>query len=392
MRTFEYRLYPNRAQRQQLMACLIGSRAIYNEMLVALKAQYEESGTFPTKYDLTARFKGRGGEAVPATTVQTLADRLSKALKRFLQMKDLGLPVGFPRFKTPNRWHSIQVRQYGKDVALDSDGKHLHVPAKLGKRLKIKLHRPLEGAPVTAHLVLRADGHWYALIVCETAPQDEYGKVHERTAQTPQIICEHPDVGLDVGLKVFLADSNGSIIENPRRYRRGQKRLAKAQHVSYRRKKGSQRRRKAKREVAKQHLKISRQRRDFHFKTAKHYAERYSRICVEDLNVAGMVKNHALAKSIHDASWSAFLGILEDKAERAGHQVIRVPARFTSQKCSRCGEYVQKSLSVRTHICPSCGLVEDRDVNAAKNIKQAGALPSGTGTDGLPVELRSPRL
>ena len=174
MRTFEYRLYPSRAQHQQLMACLIEARAIYNEMLVALKAQYETNNTFPSKYDLTARFKGRGGDLVPATTVQTLADRLSKALKRFLQMKDLGLPVGFPRFKTPNRWHSIQLRQYAtsRDVWLDDDGKHLHVPAKLGRLLKIKVHRLLVGTPVTAHLVLRADGHWYALIVCETTPQD----------------------------------------------------------------------------------------------------------------------------------------------------------------------------------------------------------------------------
>src|SRR6478736_4116465 len=106
MRTFEYRLYPNRIQRQQLMACLMESRVIYNEMLAALKAQYEEMATFPSKYDLTARFKGRSGETVPATTVQALADRLSKALKCFLQMKELGLPVGFPRFKTPNHWHS----------------------------------------------------------------------------------------------------------------------------------------------------------------------------------------------------------------------------------------------------------------------------------------------
>src|SRR5215831_4311779 len=112
MRTFEYRLYPNRAQRQQLMDCLVESRAIYNEMLATLKAQYEADGTFPTKYDLMARFKGCGGEAVPATTVQTLADRLSKALKRYLQLKDLGALAGFPRFKTPNRWHSIQLRQY----------------------------------------------------------------------------------------------------------------------------------------------------------------------------------------------------------------------------------------------------------------------------------------
>src|SRR5215469_7625464 len=226
MRTFKYRLYPNRAQRQQLMTCLIESRAIYNEMLAALKAQYEADGTFPTKYDLTAHFKGRGGEIVPATTVQTLADRLSKALKRFLQRKELGLPVGFPRFKTPNRWHSIQLRQYEthRDVWLDEDGKHLHVPAKLGRLLKIKQHRPLEGTPVTAHLVLRADGHWYALIVCETTPQDAFGEAHPSHEA-----CEHPAIGLDVGLKVFLADSEGGTVENPRHYRQGQKRLARAQ-------------------------------------------------------------------------------------------------------------------------------------------------------------------
>src|SRR5215813_1569831 len=223
MRTIEYRLYPNRAQRRQLMSCLVESRAIYNEMLTALKAQYEADGTFPTKYDLTARFKGRGGEVVPATAVQTLADRLSKALKRSLQMKDLGMPVGFPRFKTANRWHSIQLRQYEthRDVWLDEDGKHLHVPAKLGRLLKIKLHRQLVGTPVSAHLVLRADAHWYALIVCEALPQDTFGEAHP--AQTD---CDHPAIALDVGLKVFLADSEGETVENPRHYRRGQKRLA----------------------------------------------------------------------------------------------------------------------------------------------------------------------
>lgn len=394
MRTFEYRLYPNRAQRQQLITCLIESRGLYNEMLEALKAQYETDGTFPSKYDLNLRFKGRGGEAVPASTVQMLSDRLSKALKRYLHLKDLGLSVGFPRFKTPNRWHSIQLRQYAvsRDVWLDADCRHLHVPAKLGRLLKIKLHRPLEGMPVTAHLVLRADGHWYALIVCETAPQDDHGNIHPE-----QAACAHPAVGLDVGLKVFLADSEGVTVENPHHYRRGQKRLAHAQRTVCRRTKGSHRRRKANREVASKHLKISRQRHDFHFKTAKRYAGRYGRICVENLNMNGMVRNHHLAKSIHDASWNAFLDILTDKAERAGHVVVRVPARFTTQKCSRCGEYVQKSLSVRTHICTSCGLVEDRDVNAAKNILQAGvqhaiqagAPPSWTGQDAAPGEARS---
>ena len=118
---------------------------------------------------------------------------------------------------------------------------------------------------VTAHLLLRADNQWYALIVCETLPQDEQGVVHPERA-----VCDHPAIGLDVGLKVFLADSDGELVENPRYYRNGQKRLAHAQRTVCRRTKGRQRRRKAKREVACKHLKIGRQRRDFHFKTAKH--------------------------------------------------------------------------------------------------------------------------
>src|SRR5712691_700352 len=191
MRTFEYRVYPNKQQSHLLMQCLIESRLLYNKMLETVRAQYEERGTFPGKYDLTARFKGHGGEHIPATTVQTLADRLSKALKRFLAWKELDKRVGFPRFKKGNRWHSIQLRQWGRDCSLHEDKKHLIVPKKIGKFLKIKLHRPYEGTPKTVHLVLRADGHWYALIMCETEPQTEHLPSE----------CSHPDIGLDVGLK-----------------------------------------------------------------------------------------------------------------------------------------------------------------------------------------------
>jgi putative transposase len=187
----------------------------------------------------------------------------------------------------------------------------------------------------------------------------------------------HVDIGIDVGLKSFLTDSEGHTVENPRFYRTSQKTLRRKQRQLSRRKKGSHRRRKAAKNVAKTHLKINRQRRDHHFKTAKPYAEGYQRIVVEDLAIYTMVKNHHLAKSIMDASWGAFLDILEAKAASAGHQVIRVNPRFTSQQCHQCGEIVQKSLSVRTHICPFCGYVADRDVNAAKNIVcKAGAPPS----------------
>jgi putative transposase len=340
------------------MQCLSETRQLYNEMLETVKAQYAEKKMFPGKYELTARFKGRGGEHVPATTVQTLADRLTKALKRSLAFIELGEQVGFPRFKKPNRWHSFQLRQYGKDVYLHEDQKHLIVPAKIGKSLKIKLHPLIEGTPKTVYLVLRADGHWYALVVCETEPPTEH---------LPSS-CSHPAIGIDVGMKFFLTDSEGNTVPNPRFYRTSQTTLRRKQRQLSRRKQGSHRRRKAARSTAQTHLKIKRQRRDFHYKTAKQYAEHYQVIAVEKLSLLNMVQNHSLAKSIMDASWGAFLDILSEKAERAGHAVIRVNPRYTSQKCYRCGEMVQKSLSVRTHLCPSCGYIEDRDVNAAKNI------------------------
>src|SRR6266700_3875945 len=358
MRTFEFRLYPNKDQARLLMACLAESRTIYNGMLETVKAQYEQDEIFPSKYDLEATFKGQG-DHVPATTVQMLADRLSKSLTRFLAAKKHAIPgIGFPRFKQPNRWHSLQLRQYGKDCYLHEDKKHLIVPKTVGHFLKSKLHRPIEGTPKTVHLVHRADGHWYALIVCETEPL---------TSHLPSG-CNHPDIGIDVGLKSFLTDSEGNTVENPRFYRTSQKTLRRKQRQLCRRKKDSKRRRKAARNTAKTHLKIKRQRRDFHYKVAKQYAEQYQVLAVEKLSILNLLQNHALAKSIMDASWGAFLDILEAKAASAGHQVIRVNPRYTSQKCHKCGEVVQKSLSVRTHMCPFCGYMADRDVNAAQNI------------------------
>jgi putative transposase len=366
-KTFEYRLYPTRRQRELLMACLTESRRLYNEMLETVKDHYAESGDFLFKNELAGRFKGRGGECVPATTVQTLADRLDKALRRYVARKKRKERVGFPRFKSPNRWHSITLRQWGKDVGFEQG--RLRVPKKLGKSIKIKQHRSLEGAPKTACLKFEADGKWYALIVCDLG--DEPPERIEGTA-----------VGLDVGIKVFVADSEGNTVENPRYYRRSQKKLRSAQRRTCRRKKGSKRRRKAARAVAKRHLKIARQRKNFLHKTARRYVEAYETIVVEDLNVAGMVKNRHLAKSIADASWSKFIKILEQKAESAGARVVKVSAHFTTQQCSECPQLVPKSLSVRTHTCIHCGHTQDRDVNAAKNILRAWTGPSERNVGG----------
>jgi putative transposase len=379
MRTYEFRLYPTQDQRRRLAACLYESRLLYNEMLEREQQQYQDTGRFLSKYDLTARFKGRCGAYVPATTVQCLADRLAKALATFLKYKDDGW--GFPRFRSGNQWHSIHLRQFarGKDVWLD--GRLLRVPGKLGTAIKIKRHREVDGTPKTCFLVKRADGHWYVLIVCELPAASDLSHPAD----------DRPAIGIDVGLKVFLADSDGGMVENPRFFRTSQAALRRKQRRLSARKKGSRRRRKMARSTAQAHLKIERQRRDFHFKTAKRYADAYQTIVVEDLNIRGLARTK-LAKSILDAAWGAFLFILTYKAESAGGQVVRINPRFTTQKCSKCGELVTKSLSVRTHICPSCGYVADRDVNAAQNILKAGAPPSGTVADGLLVEPRSRRL
>jgi putative transposase len=377
-KTFEYRLYPTRRQRELLMLCLIDSRHLYNEMLEVVRKHYEQTGEFLFKYELCSLFKGRGGDHVPASTVQAVADRLDKALKRFLRARQSGRKCGFPRFKSANRWHSVRLRQYGRDVFLDPETKRLKVPRKLGGPIKVKQHRPLQGEPKTAHLVLRADGHWYVLVVCDLGERPE--------------AKEGEAIGLDVGLKSFVADSEGNTVENPRCYRRLKKRLRRTQRKACRRKKGSKRRRKAAREAAKLHLKVARQRKDFLHKLARRYVDRYAEIAIEDLNVSGMVKNPHLALSIHDAAWSSFVQMLESKAEEAGSRVSRISPRHTTQRCSRpgCGELVAKTLSVRTHACPSCGHVEDRDVNAARNIlAEARTGPSERNVGGCPG--RAPR-
>ena len=383
-KTFEYRLFVNRSQHAMLLSCLAQSRRLYNEMLELVKAHYDETGKFLGRYDLTYRFKGRGGspgfEHVPQTTVQTLAGRLDKALKRFFHRKEHALKkVGFPRFKSANRWHSIQLRQYGRgrDVFLDPDTGWLRVPRKLGSRLKVKQHRSLEGNPKTAHLVYRADGHWYVLIVCDLG-------------DAPEKRLRGAGVGLDVGLTHFVADSDGNTTQNPRCFKEAAKRLRRVQRKTARRKKGSNRRRKAARQAAKVHLRVARQRKDHAHKTARYYVDRYAFIAVEDLRVENMLKNRYLARAIADAGWSAFKNILVLKAEEAGVRVVEVPPHFTSQRCFNCSEIVQKSLSVRTHVCPYCGYVEERDVHAAKNIlRKARTGPSGDNVAGCSE--RSPR-
>jgi len=183
-------------------------------------------------------------------------------------------------------------------------------------------------------------------------------------------------VGLDLGLKYFVADSNGNKVEAPKFFRKAQYKLARVQRRLSKKQKGGRNRNKVRQIVAKRHLKIQRQRKDWLHKLSYKYANENDVVIVENLNVSGMIRNHHLALSIQDASWTTFINMLEYKLETLSRVLVKVHPAYTSQKCSNCGTIVKKSLSQRTHYCPECLFTDCRDCNAAKNIKKLGMVHS----------------
>src|SRR5439155_47447 len=207
-------------------------------------------------------------------------------------------------------------------------------------------------------IVRRADGYY-----CQFCLDTQRKVEHVPTGR---------QLGVDVGLKAYLTDSQGNTIENPRHYRKAEKKLGRLQRRLSRKHKKSANRKKAQKRLAKQHLKVQRQREDFARKQANALVSSCDLIAYENLQMRNMVRNRKLAKSIHDAGWGIFLQWLARYAFLHDIPVIAVPPHFTSQKCSDCGTIVQKSLSIRTHICHGCGVVLDRDHNAAL-VRRLGA-------------------
>ena len=365
-KTFKYKLMPTPAQAQALEHVLWRCRELYNAGLHERKAAWEKchvSVTFTRQSEQLPDIKEVRPEYrdINAQVLQDVLHRVDKAFAAFFRRVRAGEKPGYPRFQGKNRYNSFTYPQLGVHGGAALDGRILSL-AKIG-RISLRLHRPLLGTPKTVTIIREADG-WYACISCAEVPVQPLPLTGQQT-------------GIDVGLKVFLVTAEGEIVENPRHYRKAERELKKAQRRVSRRKKGSKRRRKAVVLLAKKHQKVQRQRRDFHHKTARLLVRQYDVIYLEDLRVSTMIKNRHLAKSISDAGWGRFRTILERKAACADRRVIAVSPAYTSQDCSSCGQRVEKSLSVRTHICPNCGLVLDRDENAARNIQAAGRAVQG---------------
>lgn len=216
-------------------------------------------------------------------------------------------------------------------------------------------------------IVRRADGYYAQFCL-----DQERIEKREPTGKT---------LGLDVGLTHFYTDSNGQTVENPRHLRKSEKALKRLSKRFSRTQKGSNNRKKARNRLSRKHLKVSRQRKDFVVKLALVLVQSNDLVAYEDLQVRNMVKNSKLSKSISDVAWSTFRNWLEYFAKVFGVVTVAAPPHYTSQNCSNCGRVVKKSLSQRTHRCPHCGHVQDRDWNAAINILELGLRTVGhTGT------------
>jgi len=331
---------------------------------------YQQQAELP---DMKAAFPDYAD--IHSQVLQDVLTRLDRAYQAFFRRVKAGETPGFPRFQGRGRYHSFTYKQFGNGARLDNG---FLVLSKIG-RVGVRWSRPMQGRPKTVTISREADG-WYACISCENVP-------------TQPLPLTGREMGIDVGLKVFLVTAHGLVVENPRHFRSSERRLAKADKAVARCQHGSHGRRKTLARRAKAHQHVKRQRADFHHKTARALVRDNDTICLEDLQVANMVRNRHLAKSISDAAWGQFRSILDAKAAWAGRRVLAIPAQYTSQDCSGCGERVPNPLSVRTHVCPSCGLVVDRDENAAINILRAGQARWGlTWSAGTSVLQESPVL
>ena len=357
MKTFKYRLQPSKRQRTKLVRALELCRWVYNETLATRKNAWEQEKKTLSLFDthkLLTLWKKEHPElvGVHSQVLQNAQERVDLAFKAFFRRVKAGEKPGYPRFRGVGWYDSFTFKQFGFEL-LDN-GVRL---SKIGT-IKIVLHRPVEGQIKTLTIQRDAVGNWYACFACDVEP-------------APMPVSDLA-IGIDFGLESFATLSNGDWIANPRFYRRDERALAQAQRKLSKAERGTPERTRRRKVVTHIHQRIANRRRDFAHKRSRELVNRFGLLALENLKVKNMLQNHCLAKSISDAAWNQLVHYITYKAENAGRVVVLVDPRNTSKRCSGCGTLVEKSLSDRVHNCHVCGLVMDRDHNAAINILGLG--------------------
>ncbi len=408
IKTYKYRIYANKTTTEKLYRVLTLCRELYNAGLQERRDAYEIGvkrhpnyyddeirhtlthdfavGVYEQKRDLV-EFKEiirPEYQDIASHVLQDVLFRLEKAFKGFFRRVKQGQKPGYPRFQGRNRYTSFTYPD-GAGWKLETQKRPsekkgmVRVNLRLSKigTVKLHLHRDMTGTIKT--LTIKREGeHFYAVFTCEIGKPEPLPVSYE-------------DVGIDLGITHFAALSTGAFIDNPRYYRKAEKRLKKLQTTLSRKKRGSHRRNKAVQAVARAHRKIRNQRADFLHKESHKLVNRFQIIAFEDLQTANLTKrphpkqdeetgqylpNGAAAKaglhkSISDAGWHQFVQYCSYKAAWAGRTVVQVDPKYTSQICSGCGAVVKKTLEERWHSC-SCGTELDRDHNSAITILVRG--------------------
>lgn len=372
MLVFEAKLEGKSEQYQRLDEAIRTARFIRNS---CIRYWIDTKGV--NRYDLSAYCAVLAKEFPWAAKLNSMArqasaERAWSSIARFYDNCKKAKPgkKGFPRFKKHETRGSVEYKTCGWKLSEDRRSINFSDGFKAGS-FKLWGTRDLHFYQLSqikrVRVVRRADGYYVQF--CIDAQRNEK---REPTGRT---------IGLDVGLTHFYTDSDGNTVENPRHLRKSERSLKKLNRRLSRTQKGSKNREAARNRLSRKHLKVSRRRKDFAVKLARCVVGSNDLVAYEDLSVRNMVKNKKLSKSISDAAWTAFRNWIEYFGKVFGVATVAVAPHYTSQNCSNCEKVVKKSLSQRTHICPHCGFVLDRDWNAARNILELGLRTVGhTGT------------
>ena len=362
IRSYRFPLRPLAAHRAAFELWRRQCCTLYNAALEQRISSWKKRGKGVSYNDQSAGLTDLRQESewliTPLIVQRSALRRLDRSYQSFFRRCKRGEKPGFPRFRSIDRYDTFGIGRVSITPAKHENGSgYVHVP-KLGK-VRFKQHRMMAGDVKNVEITRDARGRWFVQIACDVGDAPA-----KRTVRAGHI------TGIDLGLTTFAVLHDGTEIENPRYYKRGQESLARAQRVLSLKKRGSNSRRRAKRTVGRCHERVANQRLDFHRKLAVDLCQRYDLIAHEDLNIRGLASG-MLAKSVYDVGWGQFISILHCKAEEAGVYVIAVDPRGTTKDCSACGAIVPKTLSERVHRC-DCGLVLGRDHNAAINILARG--------------------
>ncbi|WP_335983745.1 RNA-guided endonuclease InsQ/TnpB family protein [Streptomyces sp. CA2R106] len=382
---YSFRLYPNGPQRSALARAFGCARVVYNDALRARETARSAGEAFPKTGDLSRLLITEAklteerawlGEVSAVVLQQSLRD-LDTAYRNFFDgLKGKRPRMGAPRFKS--RKDNRQAVRFTANARWKiTTGGDLSLP-KIGN-VRVTWSRNLPSVPSTVTVIKDAAGRYFASFVVETGPET-----------LPDVAAA---VGIDLGLGHFAVLSDGTKIAAPRFLRRAEKKLKREQRRLSRKAKGAKNRDKARIKVARAHARVADARREFHHRLSTRIIRDNQAIAVEDLAVKGLARTR-LAKSVHDAGWSAFVAMLEYKAAKFGRSFLRI-GRFepTSQVCSQCGvKDGPKPLHIRVWECGACGAVLDRDINAAVNVaKAAGLAVSACGAQVRPVRVPAQR-